>query len=34
MSEIYKAPEAELLQDTENTPGMGKDVEIPDGIAI
>ncbi|MGH1486479.1 MAG: hypothetical protein ACRBCI_09685 [Cellvibrionaceae bacterium] len=32
MTEIYKAPESELVRDTENTSGMGKGVELPEGV--
>lgn len=32
MSNIYNAPASDVLTDTENTSGMGKNATIPDGI--
>jgi len=30
--EVYKAPEADLVTDVENNSGMGKGIDIPDGV--
>ena len=32
MTEIYKTPGSELMSEIENTSGMGKGVEIPEGV--